>query len=213
MIKVLARSQVGNMHSMVFLPGGMVYSHKVLVFPFDDYCSFALLQSTIHEAWARKFSGAALRTDMCYSTKNCFDTFPFPLPCDTLIVLGESYYLHRQSIMRELQEGLTSVYNRFHDLDESAADIARLREQHVQMDYAVAAAYGWGDLDLGHDFHETPLGVRYTISELARREVLTRLLELNHQRYEEEVKAGLHDTKKGKGKRTKKPDRGQMELL
>ena len=54
------------------------------------------------------------------------------------------------------------------------------------MDQAVAAAYGWQDIDLGHGFHETKQGIRYTISEAARREVLDRLLALNHQRHAEE---------------------------
>ena len=82
------------------------------------------------------------------------------------------------------------------------------RELHVEMDNAVAAAYGWGDLDLGHGFHETPQGVRYTISEEARREVLARLLRLNHERYEEEVRQGLHE-KKGKGNKGKKGKTGK----
>ena len=68
------------------------------------------------------------------------------------------------------------------------------------MDQAVAAAYGWQDINLGHGFHDTKQGIRYTISEPARREVLDRLLELNHQRYAEEVAAGLHDKKAGKAK-------------
>ena len=55
------------------------------------------------------------------------------------------------------------------------------------MDNAVAAAYGWSDLHLGHGFHETKTGARFTISESARREVLARLLKLNHERYAEEV--------------------------
>ena len=80
-----------------------------------------------------------------------------------------------------------------------AADIQKLRDLHVEMDKAVAAAYGWSDLDLGHGFHETKQGIRFTISESARREVLARLLKLNHERYAEEVKQGLHD-KKGKAK-------------
>ena len=59
--------------------------------------------------------------------------------------------------------------------------------------------------DLGHDFHETKQGLRFTISESARREVLDRLLRLNHERYEEEVRQGLHDKgKKPKGKSTPK---------
>ena len=92
--------------------------------------------------------------------------------------------------MLSRQEGLTKTYNRFHDPDESAADIQKLRDLHVEMDQAVAAAYGWSDLDLGHGFHETKQGIRYTISEPARREVLARLLKLNHERYAEEVKQG-----------------------
>ena len=67
---------------------------------------------------------------------------------------------------------------------------------------AVAAAYGWTDLDLGHGFHETKQGLRFTISEPARREVLARLLKLNHERYAEEVKQGLHEKKKGTAKKT-----------
>ena len=109
--------------------------------------------------------------------------------------------------MTEGQEGLTKTYNRFHDPDETAADIQKLRDLHVEMDKAVAAAYGWDDLDLGHGFHETKQGIRFTISESARREVLARLLKLNHERYAEEVAQGLHD-KKGKAK-TPKAGRGR----
>ncbi len=96
-------------------------------------------------------------------------------------------------------EGLTKTYNRFHNSDETNADIQKLRQLHVDMDNAVATAYGWTDLDLGHGFHETKQGVRYTLSDPARREVLARLLKLNHERYAEEVKQGLHEKKKPKG--------------
>ncbi len=85
---------------------------------------------------------------------------------------GEAYHEYRRQIMLARQEGLTATYNRFHDAEETAADIARLRELHREMDQAVAAAYGWGDLDLGHGFHEAPQGSRYTISAPARDEVL-----------------------------------------
>jgi hypothetical protein len=69
------------------------------------------------------------------------------------------------------------------------------------MDNAVAAAYGWSDLKLDHGFHETKQGIRYTISESARREVLQRLLKLNHERYAEEEKQGLHGKRKGAAKK------------
>lgn len=116
------------------------------------------------------------------------------------------------------QEGLTPMYNRFHNPKESAEDIVRLRELHVEMHRAVASAYGWGDLKLGQGFQETAQGVRFTVSESARREVLSRVLKLNHERWEEEVRnqeLGIGDSGKKKVKKAKKPksNEGQMGLL
>jgi hypothetical protein len=140
---------------------------------------------------------------MRYTPSDCFETFPFPEKTLGLDVLGERYYDHRQTIMQARQEGLTKTYNRFHNPADTAADIARLRALHVALDQAVAAAYGWTDLDLGHGFHPTKQGLRYTIHDSARRTVLDRLLALNHARYAAEVAAGLHDKgvkRKGKAK-------------
>ncbi len=94
-------------------------------------------------------------------------------------------------------------------------------QQPVKLAIAITTTYGWQDLALGHGFHETAQGLRYTISEPARREVLARLLQLNHQRYEEEVKLGLHEKKKkgkrrkskGKKKKPQKNDGRQMSLF
>ena len=85
------------------------------------------------------------------------------------------------------------------------------------MDTSAESTYGWDDMSLGHDFHETAQGVRFTVSESARREVLSRLLRLDHERWEEEQKVKddggmMKDGKKSKGKRSKSTD-GQMGLL
>ena len=45
-------------------------------------------------------------------------------------------HAHRQGLMQSRQEGLTKTYNRFHNPEESAEDIERLRELHVEMDRA-----------------------------------------------------------------------------
>jgi hypothetical protein len=126
--------------------------------------------------------------------------------------------------MIDRQIGLSTCYNQlFHNPDETASDIVRLRHLHVEIDNAVAATYGWDGLDSGHGFHETPQGIRYTISEAARREVLTRLLKLNYERYAEEVRLGLHERKSGKKSSRKgakaqrknkgKQGNGQLSLL
>ena len=75
------------------------------------------------------------------------------------------------------------------------------------MDKNVAAAYVWDDLNLDHGFHETKQGTRFTISDAARREILARLLKLNHERYAEEVAQGLHDKGKSKPKATGRKDK------
>ena len=90
----------------------------------------------------------------------------------------------------------SAYYKRMFDPKIVDLQMQRLRCLHVEMDQAVAAAYGWSDLDLAHGFHETKQGLRFTISEPARRDVLARLLKLNHERHAEEVAQGLHDKKK-----------------
>jgi len=56
----------------------------------------------------------------------------------------------------------------------------------------------WREIELEHGFHETRQGIRFTISAQARVDVLDKLLALNHYRYEQEVKQGLH-SEKGRG--------------
>jgi hypothetical protein len=164
-------SLVNNHLGFGVVPTGTVFAHKLAVFACFDWKVFSVLQSHLHYHWAWHYS-STMRTDINYSPSDCFGCFPLPTNCGKLADLGERYYTQRNEIMLPRQQGLTKTYNRFHERDETAADIAKLRQLHVEMDQAVAAAYGWADLDLGHGFHETRHGVRYTISELARREVL-----------------------------------------
>jgi hypothetical protein len=219
--RVLASTRVTKYLCLSLVATEQVMTVDLAVYTFWTHNEFSLLSSNIFEVWTRETS-STMETRLRFSISDSFETFPFPTsdPLDlsiqfpTLSAIGETYYTHRQNIMQTRQEGLTKTYNRFHDPNENAEDILKLRQLHIEMDQAVAAAYGWQDLDLGHDFHLTKQGIRFTISETARREVLDRLLELNHQRYAEEVAQGLHDKKKSKkGKDKATPDQGQLNLL
>jgi hypothetical protein len=200
--RVLVLSLVNNHLGFAFVPNGQVYAHKLAVFAFDDYGHFALLQSAIHYHWAWHYS-STMRTDINYSPTSVFETYPLPQSSLRVEGIGQVLYEFRQQLMLTRQEGLTKTYNRFHNPEETSADIQKLRQLHVEMDSAVAAAYGWTDLDLDHGFHQTKQGLRYTISEAARREVLGRLLKMNHERHAEEVRQGLHEKKKSKPTRSK----------
>ena len=195
--RVVVLSLVSNKVAFAIVQNRTVFAHKLAVFALNGLDDFAVLQSFFHYNWCWQYC-STMRTDLNYSPSDCFETFPFPdlsshTPPTTLTEIGERYHTHRCRITMEHQEGLTKTYNRFHTPDETAEGIQKLRQLHVEMDNGVAAAYGWADLDLGHGFHETRQGVRFTISESARREVLARLLKLNHERYAEEVKQGLHE--------------------
>ncbi len=205
MRRVLAIALTSRTCAFAFVSSEIVFSHATGVFAFDSAQYLALLQSSFHTEWAFTY-GSSMKGDLRYTPSDCFETFPFPNDLQSLNDIGKRYDQQRQSIMLSRQEGLTKTYNRFHDPQEIAEDIVQLRALHKEMDEVVARTYRWDDLDLGHGFHETKQGVKYTINEEARREVLGRLLKLNHERYAEEVAMGLHEkgVKKGKGKQATK---------
>ncbi len=205
--RVLLMSRVSKYHCQEFGSGCTVWSEQVVVFATDRAAQLSVIQSSIHEAWAARLR-SSMRTDPRYTPSDCFDTFPFPrLTVEQeadLERVGESYHEHRRQVMLASGLGLTATYNRFHDPECADAGVVALRELHVEVDRAVRDAYGWSDLDLGHGWVATvskeekkdrKSGMfrtvekttwRYAISEEARKEILSRLLTLNKERYEEE---------------------------
>ena len=208
MERVLVTPRVSKFLITTFLPNNGVFSDATVVFAVSAFEGFAVVQSTLQELWARK-QASSLETRLRYTPTDVYETFPFPPNKEDseLVGLGERYHLLRANIMRTDMVGLTQLYNRFHDPDDCELHLDELRELHREIDVAVAQAYGWDDLDLGHDFHEVPYlpendRVRFTISKPARIEVLHRLAQLNKERYEEEVSQGDHPNAKGEKRKT-----------
>lgn len=159
MERVLVRSRIANLNSLAFVSKTIVFSEQTVIFALGSYGAFAILQSSVHTEWLNHHS-SSMRTDVRYTPSDCFETFAFPDLISDLDEIASLYYMHRQSIMNATQEGMTKTYNRFHNPEQHASDIQKLRELHAEMDLFVAGAYGWTDLDLGHDFHET----KYTMA-------------------------------------------------
>ncbi|HUC01020.1 MAG TPA: DNA methyltransferase [Solirubrobacterales bacterium] len=200
--RVLAIVRVSNTVQPVFVKNDAVFDVQLVVFAYEDDGHLGLLTSNFHWWWtviyaSKRGVGGAPR----YAPTACFETLPQPRLDGRVEEFGRTLDRHRSAVLRESDQGLTKTYNRVHDPDDSAEDVVRLRQLHVDLDHAVRDAYGWDDLDLDHGFHETKFGLRYTFGQVARQEVLDRLLELNHERYAEEVKQGLHDKPKAKRKR------------
>ena len=201
--QVLVISRVGQQASFTFSSASMVYAETTVVFPSTSYSALCVLQSRHHEIRAR-FFGSSLEDRLRYTPSDCFETFPFPDGWGTHPVLetaGKTYYEHRAALMVRNDEGMTKSYNRFHDPDETAPDIARLRNLHATMDRAVLDAYGWTDIPtdceflLDYETDEEDRGTRkkpyrYRWPDEVRDEVLARLLELNAARSAEEQRSG-----------------------
>jgi hypothetical protein len=208
--RVLAIALVSKTVAPAFVPAGMVFAHKLGVFAYDDDVHFGLLSSAFHYWWAVTRS-STLRADLNYSPTDCFETFPQPQLTEGLTKAGSALDAHRRALMLERWEGLTKTYNRVHDPDERAEDIVELRRLHVELDHTVAVAYGWDDLPMDHNFHETRQGVRYTLGPATRTELLDRLLELNHQRATAEAAAGVTRQRRAGARRRRQAD-GQTSL-
>ncbi len=222
MDRVLVLTRVTKTHAPHFYNPNTVFSDATVILTFKDFVHYSIIQSALHEYWAWNYS-SSMKGDRRYAASDCFETFPFPKITNPSISqrldnIGSIYFLLRSNIMEKIHLGLTKLYNLFHlefmtsvDIEvrskqdqqtciDALQGIHRLRDLHKEMDEAVLEAYGWSDIELLHDFYEVEYlpendRVRYTIHPDARKEILKRLLELNHQYFEEEAKQGLHKQK------------------
>jgi len=182
----------------VMVPTGQVFSHALGVFTSDDTAMLALLSSASHYWWAVA-RASSMKADLRYTPSDVFETLPLPNLTAELRELGDRLDTYRRDVMLSRRSGLTKTYNLVHDPGCADLDIIELREIHRAIDAATVRAYGWDDLlgQLDHGFRPAGRETRYTIGPAAQREILDRLLELNHERYAEEVAKGLHDRKRG----------------
>ena len=198
---VIVMSRVSKHIAFARVQAGRIFSIEINIFAYPNFAPFAVLQSRIHEIWARFFA-STLEDRLRYTPSDCFETFPFPSGYETdpaLEAAGQIYHDHRAAVMVAANEGMTKTYNHFHGFEKRGDPIRRLRDLHDEMDRVVLRAYGWRDLaeELRPEFlneenedDHTYQG-RYFWAAEARDIVLARLLALNAARHAEEVEAGL----------------------
>jgi len=150
----------------VWLPHETLPDHALIVFARDDDYFFGVLQSRVHELWARGL-GTQLReveSGFRYTPTSTFETFPFPAspaPEPVTEVAEAARQLNALRVGWQNPTGLeaaqlakrtlTNLYN---------ARPTWLTQAHERLDRAVHDAYGWA----------------YPLSD---DEILARLLELN----------------------------------
>jgi hypothetical protein len=214
LVSCLVTARLSSHLVFSFQPTDRIFSDQLYIFPIDAFTAFAVLQSRVHEPWARLLS-SSLEDRLRYAASDCFDTFPFPKPDPRAVIpaveaAGRALYESRAAFMIETDQGLTKTYNVLKDPQNHDPAIADLRELHEAMDRAVLHAYGWSDI-------EVPPFCPRTAAEKAQLaafedEVIDRLYVLNAERAREEARLGLG----GKGKRKKAAKRasaGQQALF
>lgn len=203
--EVLVIARVSKTFIPVRVSTGQVMSEQVVVFATDSYAQQAILSSSFHQFWGITY-GSGMRNDPRYTLSDVFETFPRPKPTPELEAIGRTLDTERRGIMLRRELGLTKLYNLVNDPGLEPGidpDVDRMRAIHVELDAAVAAAYGWKDLDLTHGFHSYRKMTRWTVSPAVRVEILDRLLEENHRRAAAE--AASLPAKKARGKRRTQP--------
>jgi hypothetical protein len=190
--RAIVTSIVSSTNAFALVPKNQVFDHALVVIPFEDYGLFAVLQSSIHFAYAWQHGGK-MKSDLRYSPTMCIATFPFPYSDKLGLIsnIGKSFNDMRHQILQVRGWGLTALAKVFNDTACCDPDVEELRKSFAELNYAVLNAYEWSDIDLKHGFHAVeylPAGknIRYTISEESRLELLKRLSVLNQTRYLEE---------------------------
>jgi hypothetical protein len=201
--RVMATNCGASPHlAFAYLPANVVFSHTLAIITDVSFATFAVLQSRVHEYWAR-LQGSTMKDDLRYTPTDCFATYPMPVgwnDLQELVRCGERYHDCRAQIMQHHQVGLTTLYNWFNSPESDSKEINELREMHASMDRAVLDAYTWSDIQPSCEFitefddeddedekdRPRKSKYRYRWPDEIRDEVLVRLLLLNRQRALEE---------------------------
>ena len=211
--RVSVISRVSTMLGVASISSSLVFADSCVVFALPTKAHLALLQSRVHEVWAR-FLASSMKDDLRYTPSDCFETFPFPHVVEANVALeeaGSAYHDFRAQLMVDTNKGMTKTYNRFNDAHVRDQRIVRLRQLHDAIDRAVLDAYGWDDLrprplflhkppeegespalPAGHAYElEHAYQGRYFWSADIREAVFDRLIRLNAEQAEDERRRGL----------------------
>jgi type II restriction/modification system DNA methylase subunit YeeA len=146
--RFLVTPNVSKHRVFVWLDAGTLPANSLIAIAREDDFSFGVLQSSVHEVWARRHGGQVreVESGFRYTPTTTFETFPFPAPmlADQQRVAGAARSLDH------LRRGW---------LDPPGADEATLRmrtltrlynnpptwlqQAHESLDRAVYQAYGW----------------------------------------------------------------------
>ena len=191
--RYVATVQTSRHRFFQFLESATLPDDKLIAIAADDAWVLGVLSSRVHVTWALASGGhLGVGNDPIYNKSTCFETFPFPAPDgpekERIRQPAEDLDAHRKA-RQALHPGLTmtGMYNVLEQLRRGEplspkekliheqGLVSVLRQLHDELDAAVLAAYGWGDL-AAFSFPQAEV----------EEEILCRLVALNAERAAEE---------------------------
>ncbi|MBF3831164.1 class I SAM-dependent DNA methyltransferase [Burkholderia pseudomallei] len=119
-----------------FMASNVIASNLALTIPNATLYDFALMNSTMHNAWMRSVCGR-LKSDYRYSASIVYNNYPWPTPTDAQRAAMEA------SAQAILDARAQSPDSTMADLYDPVAMPPELRKAHAANDRAVDAAYGF----------------------------------------------------------------------
>lgn len=186
-----------------------IYTNKVVLIGVERFDLPAICRSSLFRTWLEKYCGGSLGATLTLSISESIAKYPMPERHvgPPGVAAASRFDALATAWAAEHESGLTDVMNAINDREELDRTIVELRAALSIVDAAICEAYGWSDIDTTYEFTEYPdaSGVdrwRFSISYESKEDILSRLSQLNRQRYEAEMatKSSI-----GHGK----PDRGK----
>ncbi len=148
--RYICSSIVAKHRVWVFQPVSVLPDKALVVIAADDFYTFGVLHSSLHELWALAI-GTRLENRPRYTPSTCFETFPFPRPTDAQHAEIEKWAKYLDAVRAQLLQAdpsrtMTKLYNNLTSLREtrdSTHPVYALLVAHDKLDAAVATAYGW----------------------------------------------------------------------
>lgn len=209
--RYVATCRTARFRIFTFLDASTVPDAKIVAIASDDPLTLGVLSSTVHTTWAEA-AGARMGVgnDLNYNHSDCFVKFPMPASDaqETSSIRGKAEALESHRRNRQAKHPSLTLTGMYTVLDGLRAGkelspkerqihedglVSVLRKHHDELDEAVLAAYGWGDLlPLLRAAHGDEMHTDGLSQEAAKRSfeeaVLSRLVDLNAERAAEEAK-------------------------
>lgn len=191
----IAFSKVTKYPICMLAPTDWIYTNKVVLIGIERPDLLAICLSVAFQSWVETYSGADLGATFQLSISESLDTFP--LPKKNISAQGNRAANRFNELAvawcKDHHAGFTDVMNAIHSPANEDEVIAELRRCIQTINKEVSLAYGWDCLDLSCSFQEyrDRPGIdywRFSITVEARSEVIARLLQLNREHCDAEMR-------------------------